>query len=368
LAKITFNEDVTPTTADEPAEVKETDLQVAETAIEALREMGVDLVQTEDQASADGGFTLAELERVVANLQVIERAGGESIFRGQWSQNNGKYTLIGNTLDVLPPGYYDMQVDNVGTLWFEPVRARGDRLLRFPDAATDKIVSEIETFWAREEVYQRFGLPHKRGILLYGPPGSGKTCTLQLLARDVVKREGIVLIYQPEIFIHAYRQIRHIQPETPIVVLMEDLDATLKRHDESTVLNTLDGADTIEKTVFVATTNYPELLGERIINRPSRFDRRLFVGDPSPVARKMYLDDLIQDREYESEVPIDVMVRDTEGMSLAHVKELFVMHCVIGAPYKDAIYNLKEMHFEQPASTFDRDKYHSMENIEKAYR
>lgn len=359
---------VEPESEDESPEVKETDVEVAEHAIESLREMGVDLVQTEDQASADGGFTLEELKRVVESLQIIERAGGESIFRGQWSQQNGKYTLIGNTLNALPPGYYDLQVDNVGALWFEPVRARGDRLLRFPDAATDKIVSEIETFWQREKIYQRFGLPHKRGILLYGPPGSGKTCTLQLLARDVVAREGIVLIYQPEIFIHAYRQIRHIQPDTPIVVLMEDLDAILKRHDESTVLNTLDGADTIEKTVFVATTNYPELLGERIINRPSRFDRRLFVGDPSPVARKMYLDDLIQDRKFESEATVEQMVRDTEGMSLAHVKELFVMHAVIGAPYKEAVANLREMHFEQPASTFDRDKYHSLEKHAEAYR
>jgi len=138
---------------------------------------------------------------------------------------------------------------------------------------------------------------------------------------------------------------------------MEDIDATLERHNESTVLNTLDGSDTIHKTVFVATTNYPEKLGERIINRPSRFDRRLFIDDPSDVARRMYLDSLIKGRRLPRGVSVNKMVQDTKGMSLAHVKELFVASVVIGAPYEEALKNLIEMHLEKPTSITERNKY-----------
>jgi ATP-dependent 26S proteasome regulatory subunit len=119
--------------------------------------------------------------------------------------------------------------------------------------------------------------------------------------------------------------------------------------------------------VFVATTNYPEKLGERIINRPSRFDRRLFIDDPSDVARRMYLDEMVKGHKLPKGITVDMMVRDTKGMSLAHVKELFVLSVVIGAPYKEAHANLVEMHFEKPISANDRDKFGSLKAREGQY-
>jgi hypothetical protein len=50
------------------------------------------------------------------------------------------------------------------------------------------------------------------------------------------------------------------------------------------------------------------------------------------------------------------MVKDTSGMSLAHVKELFVASVLIGAPYEEAVRNLTEMHLERPHSRDDRSK------------
>lgn len=338
--------------------IEDMELDEAEAAMEELREMGVDLLTDEKEAQEAGGFTIGELERLIGAMRKIEKLGPQNPFtRRQWARAGGNYTLIGDTTDILPPGFYDISVDQAGTLFFIPIRPRTDKLLRFPDAATDEIISEIETFWTREKTFSDYGLPFKRGILLYGPPGSGKTSTLQLLARDVVDRQGIVLIYQPELFVPAYRQLRNIQPDTPVVVLMEDIDATIKRHNESTILNTLDGADTIHKTVFVATTNHPEELGERIVNRPSRFDRRILVADPSDAARRMYIEDILQERKLPRGVTIDRMVRDTAGMSLAHVKELFVASVVIKTPYERALKNLTTMHLENPHSANDRQKF-----------
>ncbi|MFK5088309.1 AAA family ATPase, partial [Klebsiella pneumoniae] len=78
---------------------------------------------------------------------------------------------------------------------------------------------------------------------------------------------------------------------------MEDIDATLEIYNESTVINLLDGVDRVDKIVFLATTNYPEKLGTRIMNRPSRFDKRFKVGYPTDNTRKIYLEHLIQDED-----------------------------------------------------------------------
>jgi len=54
------------------------------------------------------------------------------------------------------------------------------------------------------------------------------------------------------------------------------------------VLNLLDGVKQVDNIIYIATTNYPELLEERILNRPSRFDRRFHIGTPSAEVRKFY--------------------------------------------------------------------------------
>src|SRR3954467_7985641 len=239
----------------------------------------------------------------------------------QWTELNegAGYTASGKTLGKLPPGFYDLTSVN-GTIIWLPVKARTDMLLQFPDSAVDEVVAEIETFWAKEKAFIEHGLPYKRGILLWGPPGSGKSSTLQLLSRQVVTNGGVVIMFgKADLFISSLRQLRDIQPDIPVVVLMEDLDAILERQNESTILNLLDGVESVHKCVFIATTNYPQNLGGRIINRPSRFDRRIKIPHPSDASRRMYLDTLLLEHD---KVDVDRMVKDSAGMSLAHLKEL----------------------------------------------
>jgi AAA+ superfamily predicted ATPase len=280
----------------------------------------------------------------------------QEVVHGQWARGLGTYKLVGDTVSTLPPGYYDLSA-NDNEIFFVAVTGRTDSLIRFPHAKVDTVISEIEAFWKREEWFKRFGLPYKRGILLYGPPGSGKTCALRLIAKDVVDRGGIVLIWNTNLFAQAYRQVRHVQPETPVVVLMEDLDALLDGRRESEVLNVLDGTEQLHKVIFVATTNYPEhpSLGPRIMNRPSRFDKRIKVGHPDKVGRRMYMDFLLHGEDKDLDIDVDRYVRDTEGMSLAHLKELFVATVLIGSPYENTIKDLKTMHEEKPSSVYDND-------------
>lgn len=261
---------------------------------------------------------------------------------------SGAYRPVGRTTSKLRPGMYEPALTQEG-LFIVPQAVRTDEIVRFPDAATDAVITEIEAFWEREDRFRQFGLPFKRGMLLYGPPGSGKSTTLQLVARDVIKRKGIVLTYKPDSWLPAYRAIRSVQPEIPIVTFMEDLDALLERRESST-LNMLDGAEALDRVVFLATTNYPEKLDPRVKNRPSRFDRRFHVDHPSPEARAMYLDHIAGGKV---EIDTEKYVKATEGMSLAHLKELFCATVVLGQEFDVAVDELRAMNGQNPKSTDD---------------
>lgn len=270
-----------------------------------------------------------------------------------WTTSDGRIFLpAAPTINNLVPGVYEIdQSSNIG-LYFEKIPIRSEGLIKFPDTNSEKVVSEIQKFWERESVFVSYDLIYKRGILLYGPPGSGKSCTIQLIMEDVVQRGGIVIKFtDPHFFIDGMRLLRQIQPTTPVVVIIEDIDSTLEIYNESDVLNILDGVNEVSKVVFLATTNYPEKLGARVVNRPSRFDKRFRIGFPSKASRRIYFEHLIgkgdpqqlEQKIIELKIDLDKWIKDTDEMSIAHLKELFTQVVIIGDSYEEAIDTLKSM-------------------------
>ena len=263
-----------------------------------------------------------------------------------WTSHDGRIFIpAAKTTKKLTPGVYEIDNSQSVGLYFEKIPIKTEGLIRFPDTNSDRVVNEISRFWEREEIFDEYGLAYKRGILLFGPPGSGKSCTIQLIMEDVVKRNGIVVKFtDPYIFIDGMRVLRQIQPETPVVTIMEDIDSTLEMFNESEILNILDGVNDVRKVVFLATTNYPEKLGARIVNRPSRFDKRFRIGYPSEESRAIYFKHLISDKSPESlGIDLDRWIADTDEFSIAHLKELFVAVVILGDPYDEAIKTLKKM-------------------------
>jgi SpoVK/Ycf46/Vps4 family AAA+-type ATPase len=88
------------------------------------------------------------------------------------------------------------------------------------------------------------------------------------------------------------------------------------------------------------TTNYPERLGARIVNRPSRFDERICVGMPSDAARKMYLKVAAPDLKDDE---LDKWVKDTENFSIAHLRELVAACYCLDQEYKVTLKRLRSM-------------------------
>jgi energy-coupling factor transporter ATP-binding protein EcfA2 len=269
-----------------------------------------------------------------------------------WAVSDGVYSVSYNTVttDKLEPGLYDIN-SSQGTLYFSQVDLREDQLLVFPDSVQENILDDITKFWASEELFKKHDIPFKRGVLLFGQPGSGKSSLLRLVSRDVISRGGVVFQFtNPDMFVAGYRQFREVQSDTPIVVIMEDLDTIFSHNNESKILNLLDGAESAEGTVFLATTNFPEKMGPRIMNRPSRFDRVYRVPPPSAKAREMYLDELAG---APGVIPSERWAQLTQGLSLSHLKELFIGVHILGGDEEETIATLKGMRVKHTSAEDD---------------
>lgn len=258
----------------------------------------------------------------------------------QYTTMGGGYTPATKTLSALPSGIYKPAFTAQGQLIFMPQRTVTDGLIEFPDCASESILAEVAKFWTLKEKFKEFKYSHKRGVLLCGPPAGGKSSTIAIIIKKMVKSGGLVIFADnPSALALALSAMRMVEPDRPAVIIWEDLDAVIKTFGESQVLAVLDGESQVANVLFIATTNYPEDLEERITNRPSRFDRIQVIGMPSAAARKMYLEIKLGKTEHEG---VD-LVAETDGMSIAHLRELIVAVFCLDNEVRETITRLRGM-------------------------
>ena len=267
----------------------------------------------------------------------------------QWSINgDGTFMPSPETTKELSPGLYDPHYSNrMGEWGLRRQRINTDELYELPTKEIAVILSDLKSFWKKKDVYKKYKLMHKRGILLYGDPGCGKSGILQLCMKHIINDlSGLVINLKDDESVRGYidliPKLRQIEPGRPLVVIIEDIDAIAgdSNYVTSQLLNLLDGVKQIENVVYIATTNYPEKLAERITNRPSRFDRRYYVGPPTKEVRMSYLKNKIGE---DTDVDFEAWVKDTDGMSMSHLKELFISVFLLDNKYEDAIDHLREL-------------------------
>ena len=271
-----------------------------------------------------------------------------------WAIYNGtNYVSCDETINILPPGMYSCQESQALGAYLRKERIVLDDLISLPDHASQTIMKDIDTFWSKQEHFKKLGFVWKRGVLLWGPPGSGKTSCLQQISADFIGRGGIcIYMSNPKTLVHIIRMLRVVEPTRPVAILMEDLDSIVYEYGESDILALMDGELQIDNVLFIASTNYPEKLDKRLICRPSRFDIVRKVGMPSPAARKIYLyskNTRLQQDDASEE--LDNWVQLTSGFSIAHLKELIISVEVFELPVGEVITRLKSMLSSTPSST-----------------
>lgn len=234
-----------------------------------------------------------------------------------------KMTMMG---PVLVP------VENDNTV--EPILDEG--LLKSLDRDTKVFFSEKS-----EKFFKENNLTYKRGVLMYGPPGNGKTTFIKYYAENHVD-DGYAILCEAQDFDGCMGKFlkQRLGVDAKKVIIFEDVDAIAHSyHRRSEFLNFLDGVNTVNKSLFIATTNYPHALDDAIIKRPSRFDQKYFIGLPDEKMRTKFLNHFFKDAD---ESHIHQAVQRTEGFTGAMFKEVFILTGLQDCSMEQAIEKMRD--------------------------
>ncbi len=201
-------------------------------------------------------------------------------------------------------------------------------------------LEEIIEFLRHPKKFQALGAKIPRGVLLVGPPGSGKT----LLAKAIAGEAGVPFFsISGSEFVEMFvgvgaSRVRDLfdqaKKSAPCLVFIDEIDAVGRQrgaglgggHDEreqtlNQLLVEMDGFDPNAGIIVIAATNRPDILDPALL-RPGRFDRRIVVDNPDAKGRRAILDVHVRGKPIAEDVNLDVLARRTPGFSGADLANM----------------------------------------------
>ena len=237
------------------------------------------------------------------------------------------------------------------------------------------------------EGFERLGIKPPRGLLLYGPPGNGKTLIAKAIATE--SAANFIAIKGPEVMSkwvgESEKKLREVfrkaKQVSPCIVFLDELDALAPTRGTGgdnnvsdrlvdQLLTSMDGLENMEGVITIGATNRPEVIDSALL-RPGRFDRMILVGEPDEDARKKILKIHTKSVPLKN-VKLGVLAKKMVGYTGADIEGV-VREAAILALRKD--HKAKEVtmkHFEEalelvvPSITEDTVKYY--EEIGKRLR
>ena len=257
-----------------------------------------------------------------------------------WVKEKGQY-IPSTDLSIikeLPSGVYTVKYSEQRGYSCRLLTGLTDKLFIFDNSPSLEISTEIYKFWEKRETYKSANFLHKRGILLEGFPGTGKTSIINQICKQLVDKGGVIFRVDGPSNLNTYVSFLHlmfrkIQPTTPIITVLEDLDTYSDVFQEITEF--LDGKYNINHHIVIASTNNSSKLPLTLL-RASRFDLRVEIPLPSKELRVEYFTKLGVSIE-ES----DLIADQTDLCSLADLKELYTCRFLLEYPLNEALNKIR---------------------------
>jgi AAA+ superfamily predicted ATPase len=241
---------------------------------------------------------------------------------------------------MFPSTFSEQRSDVIGTRVGEMLHFRGTTFENV--GGLRSIKSELKDALMvpllQPEISTRFGVQPPRGILLFGPPGCGKTLLMRAVASELnvemigVKCSDLMSKWYGESEGAVAGLFSHARKHAPCILFLDEIDAITKRRDFystddvtprilSIMLAEMDGMDAAEGIIIVGSTNKPEMVDPALM-RPGRFDKVIYVPPPELESRRIILGIHLRGKPLATDVNLDAIARATEGFSGADLANL----------------------------------------------
>lgn len=205
-----------------------------------------------------------------------------------------------------------------------PRETVGENDLILSDALRARVEAEVVRFFSDEvaKLYAGMRVPYRRGVLLHGPPGNGKTSLIRFIGARLPQVPAMILRPSADFDSDDLKGvIKRWTSQAPAVLVVEDLDWLLKTVNVSTFLNLLDGIESAVNggLLMIATTNHPDALDPAVNSRPGRFDVVVEIASPDQPTRVRFLAHRLPEC---SAATLREVAGETAGVSFAHLHEV----------------------------------------------